>query len=139
MVSLCLRKRTSVRSDANRRLRGFTGRRFLSEALPDLLRSDGSDAVQAKCKDYPVFVPQPSGAGVDVAAKVSEGLLGRTITHVNVQRREPARHRAIAKRGKRIDGIKLITLPRNQRAAKKSIEEVFAANRDRQRFVRLRR
>src|SRR5438128_2698830 len=64
MVHLCLRKRTSVRSDANRRLRGFTGRGFLSEALPNLLGPERADAVQAKCKDYAVFVAQPHIEGV---------------------------------------------------------------------------
>src|SRR3989442_15108320 len=91
MVSLCLRKRTSVRSDANRRLRGFTGRRFLSEALPDLLRSERADAVQAKCKDYPVFVAQPA---IEVVILHRDGAALPRVT----QRRSRADKRSISRK-----------------------------------------
>ena len=92
MVHLCLRKRTSVRSDANRRLRGFTGREFLSKALPNLLRPEGADAVQAKCKDYAVFVAQPHIEGVILHGD------GAALPRVT-ERRSRADERSISRKG----------------------------------------
>jgi len=94
-------------------------------------------AVAGRAPDAPST--QAAAACVDVATKIGKQMLRRSIANINVQRREPARHRAISERRKSVDRIKLIPLPGNQRAAKVRIEKVFAANRDRQSFIGLGR
>src|SRR5215510_4566802 len=66
-------------------------------------------------------------------------MLRRTIANIDVQWRESARHCAISERRKSVDRIELIALTGNQCDAKVGIEKVFAANGDRQGFIRLRR
>src|SRR5690242_21861751 len=63
----------------------------------------------------------------------------RSVTRVDIDRRETARHAAIDETRKRVDGIKLVALARNQRAAEERVEKVLAADGDRERFVRLAR
>src|ERR1044072_6374621 len=63
----------------------------------------------------------------------------RTITRIDIDRREASRKPTIHKCRKRIDRIKLVALVREQRAAKERVEKVFAAQRYRQRLIRLAR
>src|ERR1044072_6635135 len=63
----------------------------------------------------------------------------RTITRIDIDRREASRNTTIHKSRKRIDRIKLVALVREQRAAKERVEKVFFAERYRQRLLRLGR
>src|SRR6266481_2367248 len=73
---------------------------------------------------------QGAAAGIEVCAKIGKQVLGRTITDVDVHRREPARHSSITESGKSVDRIKLVPSSRYQRAVKVRIEEILATNRD---------
>src|SRR6185369_16184988 len=63
----------------------------------------------------------------------------RTITRIDIHRREASRNAAINKPGKRVERVELVATARLERAAKERIEEIFATQRDRECFVRLSR
>src|SRR5947209_8078782 len=80
---------------------------------------------------------------VDVGARVHEQLAvgaGRLAqARLYVQRREAARHAAVGEAGEGVDGIELVALAGDERAAERRVEEILLPERDREELVGLAR
>jgi len=80
----------------------------------------------------------PANRVIEVGTQIEKDVGARTVPSFDIERREASRHATVAETGKGVDGIKLIAPPGGQGTAEKAIKEVFAAQGDRQGFVRLR-
>src|SRR5919198_515585 len=80
---------------------------------------------------------------VDVCARVHEQLAvgGRRLAHARlyVERREAARHAAVGEAGEGVDGVELVALPPDERAAERRVEEILLPERDGEELVGLAR